>query len=107
MNCAVRGHAYTPDLTGTFMLLCDDEPTVLEGLRRLFSGAGALVYAAAALVLLLAVRRALAGDPAARFTKLEALVAFAVACAAFLVPLHAVVAPKEDWSRSCCRWGND
>jgi signal transduction histidine kinase/CheY-like chemotaxis protein len=37
---------YTPDLTGTFMLLCDDEPTVLEGLRRLFSSAGALVYAA-------------------------------------------------------------
>ncbi|WP_429298102.1 hybrid sensor histidine kinase/response regulator [Paraburkholderia sp. GAS199] len=37
---------YVPDLTGTFMLLCDDEPTVLEGLRRLFSSAGALVYAA-------------------------------------------------------------
>jgi CheY-like chemotaxis protein len=37
---------YTPDLTGTFMLLCDDEPIVLEGLRRLFSSAGALVYAA-------------------------------------------------------------
>ena len=28
------------------MLLCDDEPTVLEGLRRLFSSAGALVHAA-------------------------------------------------------------
>ncbi|WP_089165407.1 hybrid sensor histidine kinase/response regulator [Caballeronia sordidicola] len=37
---------YTPDLTGTFMLVCDDEPTVLEGLRRLFSSAGALVHAA-------------------------------------------------------------
>jgi CheY-like chemotaxis protein len=35
-----------PDLHGTFMLLCDDEPTVLEGLRRLFSSAGSLVYAA-------------------------------------------------------------
>jgi signal transduction histidine kinase/CheY-like chemotaxis protein len=40
------GDVYTPDLTGTFMLLCDDEPTVLEGLGRLFSSAGALVYAA-------------------------------------------------------------
>ncbi|XUW93824.1 hybrid sensor histidine kinase/response regulator (plasmid) [Burkholderia sp. M6-3] len=40
------GDVYIPDLTGTFMLLCDDEPTVLEGLRRLFSSAGALVYAA-------------------------------------------------------------
>jgi CheY-like chemotaxis protein len=29
-----------------FILLCDDEPIVLEGLRRLFSRAGALVYAA-------------------------------------------------------------
>src|ERR1700761_573348 len=36
----------TTDLTGTFMLLCDDEPTVLEGLRRLFASAGALVHAA-------------------------------------------------------------
>jgi signal transduction histidine kinase/CheY-like chemotaxis protein len=43
---AQESDAYTPDLTGTFMLLCDDEPTVLEGLRRLFSSAGALVYAA-------------------------------------------------------------
>ncbi|MFM0260504.1 hybrid sensor histidine kinase/response regulator [Paraburkholderia sediminicola] len=43
---AQDGDVYTPDLTGTFMLLCDDEPTVLEGLRRLFSSAGALVYAA-------------------------------------------------------------
>lgn len=34
------------DLNGTFMLLCDDEPTVLEGLRRLFSSAGSLVLAA-------------------------------------------------------------
>ena len=40
------GNFYTADLTGTFMLLCDDEPTVLEGLRRLFSSAGALVHAA-------------------------------------------------------------
>jgi signal transduction histidine kinase/CheY-like chemotaxis protein len=37
---------YSPDLNGTFMLLCDDEPTVLEGMRRLFSSAGSLVYAA-------------------------------------------------------------
>jgi len=43
---AQDGNVYTPDLTGTFMLLCDDEPTVLEGLRRLFSSAGALVQAA-------------------------------------------------------------
>ena len=43
---AQEGNVCTPDLTGTFMLLCDDEPTVLEGLRRLFSSAGALVYAA-------------------------------------------------------------
>ena len=28
------------------MLLCDDEPTVLEGLRRLFLSAGALVDSA-------------------------------------------------------------
>jgi signal transduction histidine kinase/CheY-like chemotaxis protein len=40
------GDVYTPDLSGTFMFLCDDEPTVLEGLRRLFSSAGALVHAA-------------------------------------------------------------
>ncbi|KXU84573.1 hypothetical protein CR51_41175 [Caballeronia megalochromosomata] len=40
------GDARTHDLTGTFMLLCDDEPTVLEGLRRLFASAGALVHAA-------------------------------------------------------------
>jgi CheY-like chemotaxis protein len=37
---------YSPDLNGTFMLLCDDEPFVLEGLRRLFSSAGSLVHAA-------------------------------------------------------------
>src|SRR5476651_850857 len=43
---AQDGDVYTPDLTGTFMLLCDDEPAVLEGLRRLFSSAGALVHAA-------------------------------------------------------------
>lgn len=40
------GNVCTPDLNRTFMLLCDDEPTVLEGLRRLFSSAGALVLAA-------------------------------------------------------------
>ncbi|RKR36075.1 MULTISPECIES: hybrid sensor histidine kinase/response regulator [unclassified Paraburkholderia] len=40
------GDLYSPDLNGTFMLLCDDEPTVLEGLRRLFSSAGSLVHAA-------------------------------------------------------------
>ena len=43
---AQDGDVYATDLTGTFMLLCDDEPIVLEGLRRLFSSAGALVYAA-------------------------------------------------------------
>ncbi|WP_250517182.1 hybrid sensor histidine kinase/response regulator [Caballeronia sp. INDeC2] len=41
-----RRDILAPDLTGTFMLLCDDEPIVLEGLRRLFSSAGALVHAA-------------------------------------------------------------
>ncbi|MGF6873667.1 hybrid sensor histidine kinase/response regulator [Paraburkholderia sp. MM5477-R1] len=43
---AQDGDVCMPDLAGTFMLLCDDEPTVLEGLRRLFSSAGALVHAA-------------------------------------------------------------
>ncbi|MFM0093416.1 hybrid sensor histidine kinase/response regulator [Paraburkholderia sediminicola] len=43
---AQDGDVYTTDLTGTFILLCDDEPIVLEGLRRLFSSAGALVHAA-------------------------------------------------------------
>ncbi|MFM0176828.1 hypothetical protein PQR33_46950, partial [Paraburkholderia sediminicola] len=33
----------TSVLKGKYVLLCDDEPTVLEGLRRLFSSAGALV----------------------------------------------------------------
>jgi signal transduction histidine kinase len=36
----------TSVLKGRYVLLCDDEPTVLEGLRRLFSSAGALVDAA-------------------------------------------------------------
>ncbi|QGZ66230.1 hybrid sensor histidine kinase/response regulator [Paraburkholderia acidisoli] len=36
----------TPDLSGAFILLCDDEPIVLEGLLRLLSSAGALVHAA-------------------------------------------------------------
>lgn len=35
--------AWTSVLKGRYILLCDDEPTVLEGLRRLFLGAGALV----------------------------------------------------------------
>jgi len=42
----LEGDVHTPVLNGVFMLLCDDEPTVLEGLRRLFSSAGALVQAA-------------------------------------------------------------
>jgi signal transduction histidine kinase len=33
----------TSALKGRYVLLCDDEPTVLEGLRRLFLSAGALV----------------------------------------------------------------
>ena len=33
----------TSVLKGRYVLLCDDEPIVLEGLRRLFSSAGALV----------------------------------------------------------------
>ncbi len=33
-------------LKGKYILLCDDEPIVLEGLRRLFSSAGALVNTA-------------------------------------------------------------
>jgi signal transduction histidine kinase/CheY-like chemotaxis protein len=39
-------HLDNPDLSGTFILLCDDEPIVLEGLRRFFASAGALVHAA-------------------------------------------------------------
>ena len=35
--------ACTSVLTGKYILLCDDEPTVLEGLRCLFLSAGALV----------------------------------------------------------------
>ncbi|WP_165100107.1 MULTISPECIES: hybrid sensor histidine kinase/response regulator [unclassified Caballeronia] len=35
--------ACTAVLKGKYILLCDDEPTVLEGLRRLFISAGALV----------------------------------------------------------------
>jgi CheY-like chemotaxis protein len=35
--------ACTSILKGKYILLCDDEPTVLEGLRRLFLSAGALV----------------------------------------------------------------
>ncbi|MBB5463580.1 hybrid sensor histidine kinase/response regulator [Paraburkholderia sp. Cpub6] len=35
--------ACTSILNGRYILLCDDEPTVLEGLRRLFLSAGALV----------------------------------------------------------------
>jgi signal transduction histidine kinase len=41
-----HGELCSPDLEGTFVLLCDDEPVVLEGLRRLLSSAGALVHAA-------------------------------------------------------------
>jgi signal transduction histidine kinase len=36
----------TSILKGKYILLCDDEPTVLEGLRRLFLSAGALVDSA-------------------------------------------------------------
>ncbi|TCF96639.1 hypothetical protein BZM26_36435 [Paraburkholderia strydomiana] len=36
-------------LRGRYILLCDDEPTVLEGLRRLFLNAGALVDSAGSL----------------------------------------------------------
>ena len=38
-----KSDASTSVLKGRYLLLCDDEPTVLEGLRRLFSSAGALV----------------------------------------------------------------
>lgn len=38
--------AHTSMLSGCYLLLCDDEPIVLEGLRRLFVSAGALVDAA-------------------------------------------------------------
>ncbi|MBC8724792.1 hybrid sensor histidine kinase/response regulator [Paraburkholderia sp. 31.1] len=38
-----KDDAYTSVLKGKYVLLCDDEPTVLEGLRRLFISAGALV----------------------------------------------------------------
>jgi signal transduction histidine kinase len=38
-----KSDASTSVLQGKYVLLCDDEPTVLEGLRRLFLSAGALV----------------------------------------------------------------
>src|SRR5476649_2925188 len=38
-----KNDASTSVLKGKYVLLCDDEPTVLEGLRRLFVSAGALV----------------------------------------------------------------
>ena len=38
--------ACTSILKGKYVVLCDDEPTVLEGLRRLFLSAGALVDSA-------------------------------------------------------------
>jgi signal transduction histidine kinase len=38
-----KSDASTSILKGRYVLLCDDEPTVLEGLRRLFLSAGALV----------------------------------------------------------------
>jgi len=38
-----KSDASTSVLKGRYVLLCDDEPTVLEGLRRLFLSAGALV----------------------------------------------------------------
>ena len=38
-----RSVASTSVLQGRYVLLCDDEPNVLEGLRRLFLSAGALV----------------------------------------------------------------
>jgi signal transduction histidine kinase/CheY-like chemotaxis protein len=38
-----KSEASTSVLKGKYVLLCDDEPTVLEGLRRLFVSAGALV----------------------------------------------------------------
>ncbi|WP_031357322.1 hybrid sensor histidine kinase/response regulator [Caballeronia sordidicola] len=38
-----KNDSSTSVLKGRYVLLCDDEPTVLEGLRRLFSSAGALV----------------------------------------------------------------
>jgi hypothetical protein len=49
----------------------------------------AVVYAIGALLLLVAARRALAGDPPARFTKWEAISIFALACVSLLVPLRA------------------
>ena len=41
-----KSDASTSILRGKYVLLCDDEPTVLEGLRRLFLSAGALVDSA-------------------------------------------------------------
>ncbi|CAN7714218.1 hybrid sensor histidine kinase/response regulator [Caballeronia sp. LjRoot34] len=41
-----KSDASTSVLRGKYVLLCDDEPTVLEGLRLLFVSAGALVDAA-------------------------------------------------------------
>jgi hypothetical protein len=47
-----KSDASTSILRGKYVLLCDDEPTVLEGLRRLFLSAGALVDSAEPFVLL-------------------------------------------------------
>jgi len=44
--------ARTSILKGKYIVLCDDDPTVLEGLRRLFLSAGALVDSAEPFVLL-------------------------------------------------------
>jgi CheY-like chemotaxis protein len=41
-----KSGACTSMLKGRYVLLCDDEPIVLEGLRRLFLSAGALVDSA-------------------------------------------------------------
>jgi signal transduction histidine kinase len=41
-----KSDAYTAILKGKYVLLCDDDPIVLEGLRQLFLGAGARVETA-------------------------------------------------------------
>jgi len=57
------------------------------------------VYAAAAVLLLVAARRALAADVVSRLTKLTALGLFALATIALVVPMWVVV-PAEDLRRS-------
>jgi two-component system, sensor histidine kinase len=43
------GHVDTSALSGRYVMLCDDDPVILEGLRRLFEEAGAVIDTAASM----------------------------------------------------------